>query len=74
MRKHGWRGENQTLKAVLRCTEPPGEIVCITPVIRRVLCLIDKVAPTEQRGAHPGGRAAQARKPGAGPAPGKPSG
>ena len=39
--------ENQTLKAVLRRTEPPGEIIGTTPVIRRVLCLIDKVAPTD---------------------------
>ena len=39
--------ENQTLKAVLKCTEPPGEIIGTTPVIRRVLSLIDKVAPTD---------------------------
>ena len=39
--------ENRTLKAVLRRTEPPGEIVGITPVIRQVLSLIAKVAPTD---------------------------
>ena len=39
--------ENRTLKAVLRRTEPPGEIIGTTPVIRRVLSLIDKVAPTD---------------------------
>ena len=32
---------------MLRRTEPPGEIIGTTPVIRRVLCLIDKVAPTD---------------------------
>ena len=39
--------ENRTLKAVLRRSEPLGEIVGATPVIRRVLCLIAKVAPTD---------------------------
>ena len=39
--------ENRTLKAVLRRTEPPGEIIGTTPVIRRVLCLIAKVATTD---------------------------
>ena len=39
--------ENRTLKAVLRRTEPPGEIIGTTPAIRRVLYLIDKVAPTD---------------------------
>ena len=39
--------ENRTLKAVLRRTEPPGEIIGTTPVVRRVLCLIAKVAPTD---------------------------
>ena len=39
--------ENRTLKAVLKRTEPSGEIIGTTPVIRRVLCLIAKVAPTD---------------------------
>ena len=32
---------------MLRRTEPPGGIIGTTPVIQRVLCLIDKVSPTD---------------------------
>jgi DNA-binding NtrC family response regulator len=39
--------ENQTLKAVLRRAEPPGDIIGQSPAIRQVLALIAKVAPTE---------------------------
>ena len=39
--------ENRALKSVLRRTEPPGEIIGTAPAIRRVLHLIDKVAPTD---------------------------
>jgi DNA-binding NtrC family response regulator len=39
--------ENQALKAVIRRSEPEGEIVGTSPAIRQVLHLIRKVAPTD---------------------------